>query len=94
MNKKRKHADVIIAWANGADIEYRSETDDAWYEAVGTPNWYYDVDYRVKQNDVIRYAIACQDSLVACNEDRGLTDNLAIRFDGKTGKIKSVEILK
>ena len=47
MGQRHKHADVIIAWANGAEIEYRLGPDDSWSKAT-SPNWHADCEYRVK----------------------------------------------
>lgn len=47
MTQRHKHADVIIAWANGAEIEYRDTPTSPWAKA-GTPGWYEDYEYRVK----------------------------------------------
>lgn len=48
MNQPHKHKDMIIAWANGEQIEFRipSETDEWKY--VSMPFWLEDVEYRVK----------------------------------------------
>lgn len=46
--KRHKHADTIIAWANGAEIECRSKKTN-WYLAKD-PNWFLDCEYRIKQN--------------------------------------------
>lgn len=50
MNKRHKHADVIIAWANGAEIECRASPDRPWTPMTNTSSWYGydDVEYRVK----------------------------------------------
>lgn len=40
-----KHADLIIEWARGAEIEYKSDND--WY-ADKAKNWYDSVEYRIK----------------------------------------------
>lgn len=47
MNQRHKHADVIIAWANGAEIERRDTPTENWTPAP-TPGWYEDCEYRVK----------------------------------------------
>lgn len=47
MNKPHKHAEVIKAWADGAEIEYRDLPDPQWYDAP-CPNWYTNFEYRVK----------------------------------------------
>ena len=50
MGQRHKHADVIIAWANGAEIEYRARPDRPWMPMTNTSSWYgYDgVEYRIK----------------------------------------------
>lgn len=35
---KHKHADLIIAWANGAEIEYFYPRDNEW-AVTKTPDW-------------------------------------------------------
>ena len=47
MTTRHKHADVIIAWANGAEIEYRDTPTENW-RPIPTPGWYEDCEYRVK----------------------------------------------
>jgi hypothetical protein len=44
-NPPHKHADAIIEWAKGADIE-RLEASGVWI--VCTPHWYLHTEYRVK----------------------------------------------
>jgi hypothetical protein len=43
-----KHKDVIDAWANGAEIQFRSFNSDIWLTINGDPYWASAVDYRVK----------------------------------------------
>lgn len=43
-----KHRDVIIAWANGARIEYRNFDSNVWQE-ISNPNWMAYIEYRIKQ---------------------------------------------
>ena len=47
MGQRHKHADVIIAWANGAEIEALSSADRGWL-VTRNPTWSEDVEYRVK----------------------------------------------
>ena len=47
MNTPHKHAAVIKAWADGADIEFQSRVDNTWIRA-NNPQWYSDMSYRVK----------------------------------------------
>ena len=46
---KRKHYDLIIAWANGAEIEFKD-----WYgnwRFINNPAWNKQIEYRVKPKD-------------------------------------------
>lgn len=56
MGQRHKHADVIIAWANGAEIEARSSTDRKWVVTCN-PTWWEDVEYRVKPVNKYRVAL-------------------------------------
>ena len=42
--KPHKWAKEIIAWANGAEIEYK---DGTWWD-IKQPNWHNDGEYRIK----------------------------------------------
>ena len=48
MGQRHKHADVIIAWAEGKDIQVWSHTINKWCYITGTPTWYEEWKYRVK----------------------------------------------
>lgn len=45
MTQRHKHADVIHAWAEGAEVEYR--LDGSW-TVTSYPHWLEDCEYRVK----------------------------------------------
>lgn len=47
MGQRHKHADMIIAWANGAQVEFRSHLDGGW-EVTSAPSWFEDYEYRIK----------------------------------------------
>ena len=51
MGTPHKHRDVIIAWANGEDIEYWSDTAEKWYED-NDPAWRDHMGYRIKPKRV------------------------------------------
>lgn len=62
---RHKHADIIIAWVNGATIEYQSPTTDEWFEVPNVndldqdrnylepnplhPEYDYNTTWRIKQ---------------------------------------------
>lgn len=47
MNKPHKHRDLIIAWANGAQIQIRYSAEGSWMD-TNTPRWYAHYEYRIK----------------------------------------------
>ena len=44
----QKHGEVILAWANGAEVEVKGFTSGKWISGFGTPTWNMDCTYRVK----------------------------------------------
>lgn len=89
MAAPHKHKDLIIAWANGAEIEYSVYPND-WIPCVGNPVWNPAVDYRVKPKpDIVeeRYIMRGRPSY-AMSVSGG---NIKLTFDGETGDLKSVE---
>ena len=48
MGQRHKHADVIIAWAEGKDVQVWDHTINKWGDIPGTPTWREDREYRVK----------------------------------------------
>ena len=47
MNKPQKHADLIHAWADGAEIEFFDVTCNKWI-SPDAPTWYEGTQYRIK----------------------------------------------
>ena len=48
---KHKHADLIHAWADGAEIQFRSEACE-WHDCLGTPIWGSKTcEYRIKPEE-------------------------------------------
>jgi len=102
--KPHKHAELIKAWADGAEIETRWSDAQAWIP-VKNPEWGNGFEYRIKPEpkpDVVRYA--CYDRFqnsefmqlrlyrVMQNIDSSI-GQLKLTFDGETGKLKSAEVL-
>ena len=93
---KHKHYDLIVAWANGAEIEHL--TNDGW-ENINAPRWLNSATYRIKPEpkpDVVKHFLC--DFIYVLNTVRFLDDacykkNLRLTFDGETGKLKSAEVL-
>lgn len=49
MGQRHKHADVIIAWAEGKDVQIWLESPGAWGDVTSeSPAWLEDCEYRIK----------------------------------------------
>ena len=96
---RHKHADLIIAWANGAEIEYFDAPCYEWRTA-SEPWWHLENKYRIKPEpkpDVVKLVHAFMTRNVAhfpvvveCNKNGA---NIKFTFDGETGELKSAEII-
>lgn len=99
MNKESKkrhiYADLIHAWAEGAEIEMRFSDKEDW-KTIDAPMFNPRREYRIKpvpKPDIIQEAWIAPGryGLVVCGED---IPNLRCTFDGETGKLKSAEIIQ
>jgi len=96
--KPHKHANLIKAWADGAEIEFHSH-DDVWF-LVTKPEWDIEQKYRIKPEpkpDEWSYLICNRSLWIEVSSPpmrKDLCENLMrLRRDGETLKIKSVEVL-
>ena len=101
---KRKHYYLILAWANGAEIEY---LDGKTWIDMTVPKWYEEVEYRIKpeskpdivlyanvQNaDIRQYGILSNANTLLCIKSYGLEPNMKITYDGNTNEPKAVELI-
>ena len=104
--KPHKHAKLIKAWADGAEIEQRYvlEDEDDWItewhkfdECWEDDAW----EYRIKPEpkvDVVMYGIATYKNkhfeLYCWGSEYLKKENLKLTFDSETGELKSAEVLK
>jgi hypothetical protein len=100
---KRKHADLIHAWADGAQIQLFSLVYDRW-EDVKDPSWSEHYEYRIKPEphpDFIKRFYLEVNPLVGHRFSEAYSDKdlvnkhslIKCTFDGETTKLKSVEII-
>jgi hypothetical protein len=98
---KHKHYDMIVAWANGQQIQVE-EMDGTWSDIQG-PSWSGHNQYRIKPEpkpDVIRSILIeatlfHNEPFVQVFRSRGcVSPNLRLTFDGETGKLKAAEVLQ
>ena len=103
MKQPHKHAELIKAWADGAEIEYWNDYRKAWVEPdyINPINCAY-LEWRIKPEpkpDVVMYAfvgrtIAKQLRVLHLIERSCGPDKLRLTFDGETGKLKKAEVLE
>ena len=53
MNHPHKFKDVIVAWANGEEIEFRDPNYSTEWNPIKNPSWLADIEYRVKPKEEI-----------------------------------------
>jgi hypothetical protein len=93
-NAPHVHAEIIKAWADGAEIEYFDDYDGRWLIAT-TPSWQTANSYRIKPEpkpDVVDFYWVQQHCLYTSSKQHQY--NLKLTFDGETGKLKSAEVLE
>ena len=100
MKTPHKHADIIKAWADGAEVQCKNNCDPTWKDMGPHPCWFDGIQYRIKPEpkpDVVYYGVFSEcggNILDACftkiNDDG---DHIKLTFDGETGKLKSAEVL-
>lgn len=98
MKKPHKHAELIKAWADGAEIEFRWSSSDDW-KVVTKPCWDAD-EYRIKPEpkpDFVYYGVfdSIGSTIIDCcfTNLNDIGDQIKLTFDGETGKLKSAEVL-
>ena len=95
MKTPQKHAALIHAWADGAEIE---AMEAKGWKMCNTPMWFPECEYRIKPTpkpDVVEQYVAkgytkYSGVRVAEHWER---ENLRLTFDGETGKLKSAEVI-
>ena len=92
---RHKHADLIIEWANGAQIQCM-RSDYTWIDALDPPSWLERTRYRIKPEPkpdvVVEYYASIYAVSPAVHFKR--TPNLKLTFDVETCELKSAEVLK
>lgn len=98
MKTPHKHADLIKAWADGAEIVIRWHADEPWQNCTA-PRWDQDCEYRIKPEpkpDAIDYVFVGAHHRISVSQlewARETNSNLKLTFDGETGKLKAAEVI-
>jgi hypothetical protein len=92
-----KHAEIIKAWADGAEIEWLNYGQ--WLMCSNNkPVWCENDEYRVKPTpkpDVWQWTCAYLDiNNDLCIGDKSCYANLKLTFDGETRKLKAAEVIE
>lgn len=98
MSKPRKHAELIKAWADGAEIEVLND-EQRWEALKNRPMWYEDMQYRIKPEpkpDVFFEVIVRQTNAYPTIywPEHWERPNIQFIFDGETGRLKKAEVLE
>jgi hypothetical protein len=101
--KPHKHAELIKAWADGAEIEAFDSCIDEWVKA-SSPSWGNQIEYRIKpelQPDIVKAFMLESHPLCGLRfyDATGFRrekdeQRILVTFDGETGELKSAEVLK
>lgn len=97
--KPHVHAEVIKAWADGAEIEYYSQELNCWQD-IGLIDrctaWHKGVQYRVKPKTVVKYHGIMQgtDGYKQMNHNTGYHSELSNVRSSDTEKWKLIAIVK
>ena len=96
MEMRREHADLIHAWAEGADIQIKNEFGD-WVD-IKSPSFKPYCEYRIKPTpkaDVVNYYYKSFGGFERCHKIVCTNKHdLRCTFDGETGELKSSEVIK
>ena len=90
---KHKHADAIIAWANGAEIEFLH--GGLWLKS-DCPNWDSPFEFRIKPEpkpDIVLYTHISNCDVIYLNKNPHFIFNLKVTLCAETGELKSAEII-
>jgi hypothetical protein len=106
--KPHKHAELIKAWADGAEIEYKffcggtqwsdwlPMNDGSW---TNSPEYEYRIKPEPKPDVVMSEYFFIEERInfnggyiLLCDSSKD--SNIKLTFDGETGKLKSAEVLK
>ena len=100
---KHKHYDMIVAWAEGKDIQVKAFSHSDWEDVdMNGEEWYEHYTYRIKpepkpdvfRNITIEATLFHGEPFVQVfKSGKYCFPNLRLTFDGETGKLKSAEVL-
>lgn len=98
MGTPHKHAALIHAWAEGAEIQCKQKAHSniaTWADCSESPKWSTEYEYRIKPQSVIRYGMlsCCKERIYISNKERQPSDSIKITLNPERTKILAVELL-
>ncbi len=82
--KPHKHAELIKAWADGAEIQYRLSPEEEWKD-MGSPLWWDCNEYRIKpKQPVVRWMWAWEEYGMWCFSDTFMTEKDAKELEAES----------
>ena len=90
---RHKHADLIIEWANGAQIQHYSAIMCRWADDKN-PKWDEETKFRIKPEPAPDVVVRYGANKLALWIEPGGDTNLKLTFDGETGELKAAEVMK
>jgi len=106
MSNRHRHADLIHAWAEGAEIEHRilslgDDKKEGQWVNTKCPDWRLTMEYRIKPEkkpDVVKYFNAAYvgETIKYFGRDlehKSESDVMRLTYDGETGKLIKAEVL-
>jgi len=96
---KHKHAELIHAWADGAEIEVWNPFFRRWTECSPYFPWDEQKEYRIKPEpkpDVVSYIYKIHHTWFEniTLPAQYISNSIMVIYDGETGKLKSAEVIK
>ena len=100
---KHKHYDLLIAFANGAEIQYRMIDKEMEWLTDANPWWNCErMEFRIKpepKSDFIAFVRVypfIKDTAHTTNAyfKKETYDNLMVTFDGETNELKDAKVIK
>jgi len=93
MNKRHKHYETIVAWAEGKEIEFLDQSVGKWYSLTGdsTVYWSLNNEYRIKpEPDVVKeWRTNKYGECLVSSEP-----NIRLTFSGEDGRLIKAEVIE
>ena len=90
---KHKHAEAIIAWANGERVLYRLSEQSAW-QVVECPSWDRRIEYMVSKTATQTAHLNPHQIGASLSFSEIVPHNIVIKYDANNFELLEVSLLK